>query len=119
MARRERHLVSLSRIVGNHEIATAIWVIFTGIDDFLYLINAFTIEISPLIAIDWSEFSPFLSKVDISFDFFNKCFHFLFPFRCIFGIFLSEIIFFKVALKRPLIPYSDIIINEIFDIGIS
>ena len=119
MTRRKSHLVSLSWIVGNDEVTATIRVIFTRIYYFFYLIYAFPVEISPLIAINRSEFTPLFREIIISFYFLNKYFHFLLPFWSIFWIFYSQIIFFQVGLKWPLIPDSYIIINKIFDIGIS
>ncbi len=119
VARRKRHLIGLCRIVGYYKIPAAIGIIFTSIYDFLYLIDTFAIEISPLVTINRSEFAPLFGKGSISFYFFNKDFHFLFPFWSIFRVFSSQIIFFEVCLKWPLIPNSDIIIDEIFDIRIS
>lgn len=119
MTRRKSHLVSLSWIVGNDEVTATIRVIFTRIYYFFYLIYAFPVEISPLIAINRSEFTPLFREIIISFYFLNKNFHFFFPFWCIFWIFFCEIIFLKICLKWPLVPYSDIVIDEIFDISIT
>lgn len=119
MTRRKRHRICLCWIVSHDEIAPTIRVFLTSIDDFLYLIDALTIEISPLVAIDWSEVSPFLGKNIIGFYFFDKYLELFVPFRRIFLVCLSEVIFFQIVLKWPFIPYPDIIIHEIFDIGIS
>jgi len=119
MTRRKRHLIRLSRVVRDDEISSAIWVILARIDDFLYLVDTLAIKISPLITIDWSELTPLFRKIGIGFYFFNKDFHFLLPFWGIFWILFFESIFFEIGLKWPFIPNSDIIIDEVFDIGIS
>lgn len=119
MTRRKRHRICLCWIIGDDEIAPTIRVFLTGIDDFLYLIDALTIEISPLVAIDWSEISPFFCKSVVVFYFFDKNLQLFIPFRSVLAIFLCKIIFFQIVLEWPFIPYSDIIIYEIFDIGIS
>lgn len=119
MTRRKSHLVSLRRVISDDEIATTIWIFLASINHFLYLINAFAIEISPLVTIDGSELTPLLRKIGISFYFFNKIFHLFFPFWSIFWIFFCEIIFFEIRLKWPFIPDSHIIVHEVFDIGIT
>jgi hypothetical protein len=54
MTRWQSHLICLCGIVGDDKIATTIRIFFAGIYDFLYLIDALTIEISPLVPIDGS-----------------------------------------------------------------
>ena len=118
MTRWKSHLICLGRIVCDDEISSTVRVILARIDDCLNLIDTFTIKISPLIAVDWSELAPFFCKISISFYFLDKYFHFFFPFWRIFWIFFFEGILFEISLKWPLIPDSDIIVDEIFDICI-
>ena len=86
------------------------------------LVDFATISIwpmAPLIAINWAEISPYFCKFCIIFDVFYEDFELFIPFRCVFRIFLCEIIFLEKVLKWPFVPDADIIVDEVFDIRVT
>lgn len=115
----ERHAVSLSWIVGDDEISAAIRILFAGIDDFLYLVDALPVEISPLIAIHRSEIAPCFRESGIVFDVFDKNLELLVPLRSVFRIFLRQAVFLEIILEGPFVPDADIVIDEVFDVRIT
>lgn len=119
MTRGKCHTICLSWVISDNEITSTIWIIFTGIYDFLDLIYSFTIKISPLISIHWSQISPCFCKIWIIFYIFYEELELVIPFRCVFWIFLCEITFLEIVLKGPLVPDTNIIIDKIFDISIT
>lgn len=89
----------LSHIPPRNDISSRIRIIHDCIKGVCYLINRDTVSsipFAPLLSIDRSEVSPFLRKMDISFNFFNKIFHLRIPFRRISGKLLSQIIFLDI-----------------------
>ena len=81
-----------------------------------------SVEVSPLMPVHWSEISPSYHKVIIrrkGFYLFYKFYLFFEPLRRVFWIFLCEVVFFKIILKWPFIPYMTISIYEILNIGFS